>query len=79
MRTILAKYAVPFTVIAQARFGALGEQAARWGTYYQNQPQVCVLDLNDVMHLIETHPFHLKIMAKLTDEITQLCQELVNL
>ena len=79
VREILAKYAVPFTVIAQARSGALGEQAALWGTYYHNLPQVCVLDLNDVMHLIETHPFHLKIMAKLTDEIAQLCKELVNL
>lgn len=79
VRAILAKYAVPFTVIAHAHSMALGEQAALWGTYYQNQPQICVLDLNDVMHLIETHPFHLKIMTKLANEITQLCQELVNL
>ncbi|MDP5213853.1 thermostable hemolysin [Pseudoalteromonas tunicata] len=79
VRAILTKYTVPFLVLGDAKSDALGEKAALWGSYYQHKPQVCVLDLQKVVQLIEVNSFHYKMMQKYTDEIAQLLPEVTQL
>lgn len=41
LRRIFARIGVPFVSIAPASAERLGEQAAEWGSYYRQDPEVC--------------------------------------
>ncbi|WP_240221496.1 thermostable hemolysin [Rheinheimera hassiensis] len=52
VRGILSRHGIELTELAEAKADALGEQAASWGTYYDTNPKVCVMDLAAVTRLI---------------------------
>ncbi|KUM53679.1 hypothetical protein AR688_18595 [Rheinheimera sp. EpRS3] len=52
VRDILSRHGIELTELAEAKADALGEQAASWGTYYDTNPKVCVMDLAAVTRLI---------------------------
>lgn len=52
VRDILSRHGIELTELAEAKAETLGEQAASWGTYYDTNPKVCVMDLAAVTHLI---------------------------
>lgn len=52
VRGILSRHGIELTELAEAKAEALGHQAASWGTYYDTNPKVCVMDLAAVTHVI---------------------------
>ena len=52
VRAILSRHGIELTELAEAKAEALGQQAASWGTYYDTNPKVCVMDLAAVTHVI---------------------------
>lgn len=54
VRSILSRHGIELTRLGDAKAEALGEQAASWGSYYDTNPQVCVMDLAAVTHLIHS-------------------------
>ncbi|MGY5795747.1 thermostable hemolysin [Rheinheimera faecalis] len=52
VRGILSRHGIELTELGEAKAEALGEEAASWGSYYDTNPKVCVMDLAAVTHLI---------------------------
>jgi hypothetical protein len=54
VRGILSRHGIELTELGQAKAEALGEAAGSWGSYYDTNPKVCVMDLAAVTHLIHS-------------------------
>lgn len=54
VRGILSRHGIELTELGEAKAEALGEAAASWGSYYDTNPKVCVMDLAAVTHLIHS-------------------------
>lgn len=52
VRSILSRHGIELTELGEAKADALGKQAASWGSYYDTDPKVCVMDLAAVTQLI---------------------------
>lgn len=52
VRAILSRHGIELTELGEAKAEALGEEAASWGSYYDTNPKVCVMDLALVTRLI---------------------------
>ncbi|HJS14192.1 MAG TPA: thermostable hemolysin [Rheinheimera sp.] len=54
VRSILSRHGIELTVLGEAKAEALGKEAASWGSYYDTNPKVCVMDLAAVTRLIHS-------------------------
>jgi hypothetical protein len=54
VRAILSRHGIELTELGEAKAEALGDQAASWGSYYDTNPKVCVMDLAAVTRLINS-------------------------
>lgn len=54
VRSILSRHGIELTELGEAKAEALGEDAASWGSYYDTNPKVCVMDLAAVTGLIHS-------------------------
>ena len=54
VRGILSRHGIELTELGEAKAEALGEDAASWGSYYDTNPKVCVMDLAAVTRLIHS-------------------------
>ncbi|CAI3797698.1 thermostable hemolysin [Rheinheimera sp. MM224] len=54
VRGILSRHGIELTELGEAKAEALGKDAASWGSYYDTNPKVCVMDLAAVTHLIHS-------------------------
>lgn len=54
VRGILSRHGIELTELGEAKAEALGEEAASWGSYYDTNPKVCVMDLAAVTRLIHS-------------------------
>lgn len=54
VRGILSRHGIELTELGEAKAEALGEAAASWGSYYDTNPKVCVMDLAAVTRLIHS-------------------------
>ncbi len=54
VRSILSRHGIELTELGEAKAEALGEDAASWGSYYDTQPKVCLMDLAAVTRLIHS-------------------------
>ena len=54
VRAILSRHGIELTELGEAKAEALGEEAASWGSYYDTNPKVCVMDLAAVTGLIHS-------------------------
>lgn len=54
VRGILSRHGIELTELGEAKAEALGEHAASWGSYYDTNPKVCVMDLAAVTRLIHS-------------------------
>ncbi|WP_233006959.1 thermostable hemolysin [Rheinheimera faecalis] len=54
VRGILSRHGIELTELGAAKAEALGEEAASWGSYYDTNPKVCVMDLAAVTRLIHS-------------------------
>lgn len=54
VRSILSRHGIELTELGEAKAEALGDQAASWGSYYDTNPKVCVMDLAAVSRLIHS-------------------------
>ncbi|WP_233080556.1 thermostable hemolysin [Rheinheimera soli] len=52
VRGILSRHGIELTELGEAKAEALGEEATSWGSYYDTNPKVCVMDLAAVTSLI---------------------------
>lgn len=54
VRSILSRHGIELTELGEAKAEALGKDAANWGSYYDTNPKVCVMDLAAVTRLIHS-------------------------
>ncbi|MBY0420229.1 MAG: thermostable hemolysin [Pararheinheimera sp.] len=54
VRGILSRHGIELTELGEAKAEALGVDAASWGSYYDTNPKVCVMDLAAVTRLIHS-------------------------
>ncbi len=54
VRSILSRHGIELTELGEAKAEALGEEAGSWGSYYDTNPKVCVMDLAAVTRLIHS-------------------------
>ncbi|MBU0912524.1 MAG: thermostable hemolysin [Gammaproteobacteria bacterium] len=54
VRGILSRHGIELTELGAAKAEALGKDAANWGSYYDTNPKVCVMDLAAVTRLIHS-------------------------
>ncbi|OGO79690.1 MAG: hypothetical protein A2203_00150 [Chromatiales bacterium RIFOXYA1_FULL_46_5] len=54
VRGILSRHGIELTELGEAKAEALGKDAASWGSYYDTNPKVCVMDLAAVTRLIHS-------------------------
>jgi hypothetical protein len=54
VRGILSRHGIELTELGEAKAEALGKEAASWGSYYDTNPKVCVMDLAAVTRLIHS-------------------------
>lgn len=54
VRGILSRHGIELTELGEAKAEALGKDAANWGSYYDTNPKVCVMDLAAVTRLIHS-------------------------
>lgn len=54
VRAILSRHGIELTELGEAKAEALGKDAESWGSYYDTNPKVCVMDLAAVTRLIHS-------------------------
>lgn len=54
VRSILSRHGIELTELGEAKAEALGEDAVSWGSYYDTNPKVCLMDLAAVTRLIHS-------------------------
>lgn len=52
VRGILSRHGIELTELGEAKAEALGKEAVSWGSYYDTNPKVCLMDLAAVTRLI---------------------------
>jgi hypothetical protein len=64
--------------LAVANPRRLGDDASRWGTYYDTSPAVCVGDISATVEKLRQSPLPATVLAIFNDTITDLAQALKN-
>ena len=54
IRNLLTRIGAPFAVLGDAKPERLADCGLSWGSYYKNTPQVCVVDVKQVCHHVDS-------------------------